>query len=145
MNLSIFSFGRGRKKSQNLEDVQEASYSTDAILEEIDSEEKMDRNSGGKWLNYFIAAICLACAAFHLYTSGFGLLEVIKQRSLHLAFMLVLCYLLYPAKRGEKGGKISALDICLAVLAGVSAMFVIIFYDEFVCTTSLCGALVSAH
>lgn len=120
------------KEEQRLEDKKEKSSSTNAILEEIDSEENIDNNNNSKWLNYLIDAICLACAAFHIYTSGFGLLEVIKQRSIHLAFMLILCYLLYPASKKKRGSKTSVLDICLAILAGFSALFVIIFYDEFV-------------
>ena len=38
-----------------------------------------------------------AATLFHLYTAGFGFFEPREQRSIHLAFLLPLAFLLYPA------------------------------------------------
>lgn len=42
-----------------------------------------------------IASILLSI--FHLYTAGFGLLPPMQQRTFHLAFILFLVFLLFPA------------------------------------------------
>jgi TRAP transporter 4TM/12TM fusion protein len=44
-------------------------------------------------------------ALFHLYTSGFGRFPALQQRSIHLAFALILTFFVYPfRKKGENGG-----------------------------------------
>ena len=42
-------------------------------------------------------------ASFHLYTAAFGLLDAVLQRSIHLAFALVLLLLIYPHLRLGSG------------------------------------------
>ena len=45
-------------------------------------------------------ALCVAMSLFHLYTAGIGLLQTPVQRAVHVGFVLVLVFLLYPLKRG---------------------------------------------
>jgi len=83
--------------------------------------------------NYFIVVIIgLSMSLFHLYTAGFGLLEAILQRSIHLSFALSLSFLLYPAKRGKKEETIPIYDYIFAFIGASSAAYIPIFYHELV-------------
>ena len=44
-----------------------------------------------------LITVCVTLSLFHLYTAGFGLLPPMKQRVFHLAFILFLVFLLFPA------------------------------------------------
>ena len=49
-----------------------------------------------------IASVLLILSSlFALYTSGFGLLSAMAQRSIHWLFMIVCIFLLYPVKKGK--------------------------------------------
>lgn len=63
--------------------------------------------SGGK-VALFISITAVAMAAFHLYTAGFGRFPALQQRSIHLAFALVLTFYLYPVRKKALPGKWSA-------------------------------------
>lgn len=53
------------------------------------------------WYAAMVTVLAVALSAFHIYTSGFGLLLAIKQRAIHLAFVLFLVYILYPQEKGS--------------------------------------------
>ena len=62
--------------------------------------------------------VLVASSLFALYTSGFGLLSALTQRTLHWAFMASAIFLIYPIRKKKK---INWLDIFLAACAaGVS-------------------------
>ncbi len=96
------------------------------------SQEDNIRDSKSKVVTIAVSAVALACAAFHLYTSGFGLLESMKQRAIHLAFMMFLVFLLYPARKKDAKKGPSPLDILFALAGSLSALMVVIFYDNFI-------------
>jgi len=45
---------------------------------------------------------CIALSLFHIYTSGFGLLNEVMHRSLHMSFIMPLVFLLFPRQRAEQ-------------------------------------------
>ncbi len=49
------------------------------------------------------ASVAVAMSLFHLYTAGFGTLLALKQRAVHLGFVFVLVFLLYPLRRRHAG------------------------------------------
>ena len=64
--------------------------------------------------------ILVASSLFALYTSGFGLLSALTQRTIHWAFMASAIFLLYPLR---KKGRFHWFDILLALgAAGVSLL-----------------------
>jgi TRAP transporter 4TM/12TM fusion protein len=74
-----------------------------------------------------ISAAVVATAAglmslFHLYTARFGTFEALRQRSAHLAFVMVLVYLLYPLRRRGAAATRFALPDVLFAAASVSLM-----------------------
>lgn len=61
-----------------------------------------------------ITALSIAMGLFHFYTAGFGILEPLKQRTIHLTFALVLAFLLYPAP-SRKGQGTNWWDVFLSI------------------------------
>ena len=62
-----------------------------------------EKVSGGK-AALLITLAAVAMASFHLYTAGFGRFPALQQRSIHLAFALILTFYLYPVrKKGDSG------------------------------------------
>ena len=47
---------------------------------------------------WIVAGLLLALSVFHYYTAGFGLLAEQTHRGIHLAFVLGLIFLVFPAR-----------------------------------------------
>ena len=63
-----------------------------------------------------VASILLIASSFFaLYTSGFGLLSAMTQRSVHWFFMIVAIFLLYPMRKSREVGVV---DLLLAYFDG---------------------------
>jgi TRAP transporter 4TM/12TM fusion protein len=70
-----------------------------------------------------IAVIGISLSLFQLYTAGLQPLGLFFQRPIHLGFVLVLCFLIYPVfgrhkPRGALGWTIDGLLIVLSILVG---------------------------
>ncbi|SJZ53569.1 TRAP transporter permease [Selenihalanaerobacter shriftii] len=80
-----------------------------------------------------ITIIAVGMSLFHLYTAGFGVLLALKQRAVHLGFILVLIFLLYPAKKKWMDNKkILIMDYILAILGAVVSGYILVNYMELV-------------
>jgi len=71
-----------------------------------------------------IAVVGIILSLFHLYAAGLQPLGLFFQRPIHLGFILVLCFLIYPVwgrhrARGVLGWAIDGALICCGVLVGV--------------------------
>ena len=99
------------------------------VLEKADSEARF-RKFTGKWA-LAITVIAVAMSAFHLYTSGFGTLMAMKQRSVHLGFLVLLTFLLYPGSKKAPRGRPSAVDYLWLVLSLVSSLYIFFAFDAF--------------
>lgn len=105
------------------------------VLEKYSREEVVRKGTG--WYTLVISAIALLMAIFHLYTSGFGLLETMRQRPIHLMFVMVLVFLMYPAgKKGENKGP-SVIDVGLSLLALVATGYVVLGYKGFLARSGI--------
>ena len=92
------------------------------LMRKYDTEARF-RTPGG-WQLKLITILAIAMSCFHFYTAGQGLLPAQKQGAVHLAFTLVLVFLLYPIKGDmPKNTKVPFYDICLAILAAVTVRF----------------------
>lgn len=76
-----------------------------------------------------ITVIAVAMSLFHLYTAGFGVLEAIKQRSLHLTFVLVLIFMLYPATKKSPKNMITLIDSIMIGLSLFVGTYIVTQYD----------------
>jgi len=79
---------------------QDQTIDLEEIIRQYDTESQYRTLIG--WQNAFIVAVACAMSLFHLYTAGFGLLLAMKQRAVHLAFVLFLTFLLYPATKSRQ-------------------------------------------
>jgi len=91
----------------------------DAIMAKYDKESSYRRLRGKQMKIVSVIAVLFSC--FQLYTAIFGILPAQLQRSIHLAFVFVLVYLLYPAGKKSNRDRFGWKDICMATAgAGVT-------------------------
>ncbi|MFW5790038.1 MAG: TRAP transporter permease [Bacillota bacterium] len=96
--------------------------------EDIEKEIASMRNIRGFWAK-FAAFIAIAVSTFHFYTSGFGLLISFEQRSVHLALLMVLAFVMYPFKDSDKD-KVPWYDILLAALGSIACLYIFFNHHE---------------
>jgi TRAP transporter 4TM/12TM fusion protein len=79
--------------------------------------EREQRNSV-TGLGWVAAIVALLFSTFHLYTAFFGILPELYQRIVHLGFVLVVTFLMYPAIKGHVVNRIlSGMDILLVFVS----------------------------
>ncbi|MDI7259487.1 MAG: TRAP transporter permease [Thermodesulfobacteriota bacterium] len=83
-------------------------------------------------LFYISAGIAFAMSCFQLYTAAFGTLTGMLQRSVHLCFAMILCFLFYPMTKKAKTKTIPIYDLVFAVLGGWAAIYITVFYADLV-------------
>jgi TRAP transporter 4TM/12TM fusion protein len=94
------------------------------LMRKYDTEARFRTPPG--WQLKLIVALCVAMSCFHFYTAGFGLLPAQKQGAVHLAFVLILVFLLYPIKSSlPKNSKIPIYDFALAALAALPLIYLV--------------------
>ncbi|MBI4878397.1 MAG: TRAP transporter permease [Planctomycetes bacterium] len=81
------------------------------------------------------AAACLAIllSVFQLWTAGFGVLTALVQRSVHLALILALAFLLRPPFKGARRDRLTpwlVLDVVLVLASFGCCAYVVVFLDE---------------
>ena len=72
----------------------------------------------------FILVCSILLVIFQVYTAGWGVLDDALQRSIHLSFVLMLCFLLKPAYKGQALDKVPWYDICFSLIAAAACMYV---------------------
>lgn len=84
------------------------------------------------WQAKLITVIAVSMSIFHFYTSGFGLLLALQQGAVHLAFVMGLVFLLYPARKSSPKNKIPMTDYALAAVAAYSSLYLVINFHTLV-------------
>ncbi|NLY50488.1 MAG: TRAP transporter large permease subunit, partial [Firmicutes bacterium] len=102
------------------------------IKAQVDLESKFRRLTGF-WAT-LIKLVAIGMSLFQLYTAIFGVLPAQKQRTIHLAFALVLVFLLYPnprkAKTADDMRSMYWFDVILALLGlGVNVYWLLNYQD----------------
>jgi len=95
-----------------------------------DTGEAEPRPLKGIWFK-FVSLIAILLSIFQLYTAWAGAFPNLIQRSIHLAFVLVLAFSLYPwsQKRSPKE-RFSFPDSVLVVLSLIACIFIVLNYDR---------------
>jgi TRAP transporter 4TM/12TM fusion protein len=80
-----------------------------------------------------VAAVAIAWSIFQLSIASFWILDTVTVRSIHLSFALFLAFLMYPAGKGRSSGPsaqggTSSLDLVLAVMGSVAALYITLDY-----------------
>jgi len=123
------------KDTDHLESSNKKQIDLDELRRQFDTEARHRELLG--WQAMLITVIAVAMSLFHLYTSGFGLLLAMKQLATHLAFVLVLVFLLYPFSQKSAKGKIPWHDFIIAGLALFATMYMVINFEEMVLRAGL--------
>jgi TRAP transporter 4TM/12TM fusion protein len=91
-----------------------------------------------------IVVIAIAMSAYHLYTGYFGAPEALLHRSIHLLFVLVLIFFLFPLSTKEWGKKFRWTDGILIFLTLASIVYLFINYEYMVTRYQYVHPLTSA-
>lgn len=79
-----------------------------------------------------IAALALAFSAYQLYTAAFSPLSSLVMRSLHVGFLLLLTFCLFPAWYGASRARVAWYDWLLGAGAGALAFYHWVFEAELI-------------
>lgn len=79
-----------------------------------------------------ILIVALALTFFHLYTSGISMFGAWMQRDIHLTFILVIVFLIFPFARKGQQDEASVLDYCLIALALASGAYILLYNQDIV-------------
>ncbi|GAA3705903.1 TRAP transporter permease [Oceanisphaera sediminis] len=84
-----------------------------------------------------IAGLALCWSLFQLWIAsplpfifGFGVLNNTETRSIHLAFALLLAFLVFPAFNKSPRNRVPLLDIVLGLIAAAAAAYLFVFYQD---------------
>jgi TRAP transporter 4TM/12TM fusion protein len=102
-----------------------------AILQEYDKEANY-RVFERKGLRLLVSVLAVAFALYHLYAAYAIPFVTLKHRSLHVAIVLCLIFLLYPGWKKASRKTLSLLDALLAVVSLSTAGYIFFFYLEIV-------------
>ena len=116
-------------------DLQKAEYEVlhDGVIdknleEEILTELEGQRNFKSGPLYWLIALVAFTWSVYQLYVTFFPINSTLV-RSTHLAFAMVLAFLIYPiVKKPKQLKKISILDYIFAIVGGLGAAYIAIDY-----------------
>lgn len=97
------------------------------ILQKYDSESRF-RTFSNKYIILLVSFIAIAFSLYHLYTSAFGAPATLKHRSLHVAIVLTLIFLLYPARRTADRTSLVWYDLFLAIISLSTTLYIFIDY-----------------
>jgi len=91
-----------------------------------------------------IAVIAMAMSAYHLYTGYFGAPEALLHRSIHLLFVLVLIFFLFPLSTKERVKNFRWMDGILILLTLVSIGHLFVNYEYMITRYQYVHPLTSA-
>ena len=98
------------------------------LTEEVEEVKSAVRTLRGGWQTaVYITAVFMSL--FHIWVNSFGVMPGIYRNAVHLGFILILIFFLYPASK-RCPQKFTSLDIILAVLSGIVALYILLFEEE---------------
>ena len=89
------------------------------------------RKLTGFW-DKFVKVLSVALILFQMYTIGVRQFSDIIQRSVHLAFVLTLVFILKPMRKGKCLDHVPWYDILFAVLSAACCIYVTMIYSTIV-------------
>ena len=93
------------------------------IIRKLDKESATRKFTNPLMKKIFFGA-CLLVSCYHLYTAAFGPPVTLVHRSLHVAMILALGFLMYPAGKKSDMTKPSILDWLLAALSFAAPIYI---------------------
>lgn len=115
----------------NEEEIRLNEEKAQAILQEYDKEAGY-RTFSKKWLRILVSVIAVSFALYHMYAAYAMPFVTLKHRSLHVAIVLCLIFLLYPGWKKASRKTLSLLDAILAVVSLGTAGYIFLYYLDIV-------------
>lgn len=116
----------------------DAASERERIAEEVFERIETGRTVGPS-LGLVIGIICFLWTVFQIwiaspfpFMTGFALITGVPARSVHLAFGLILTFLIFPSRKSHRTDQIPWYDIALAVTAGVCTSYIFLGWDGLV-------------
>ena len=88
-------------------------------------------------MSWIIAGLALIWSLFQLWIAsplpfslGIGVLNDTETRSIHLAFAILLAYLVFPAMRSSPRDRVPLADIALGLVGAAVASYLFVMYQE---------------
>jgi len=102
--------------------------SDNSLKEEVDEVKSVVRTLPGAWqtTTYAIAVIM---SLFHIWVNTFGVMPGIYRNAVHMGFVLILVFFLYPISKRHPQRFIT-LDVILSFLAAIVAIYILLFEEE---------------
>ena len=113
---------------------------------EVVARETGEIELSGHWQT-LVGLLLIGWSSFQVYLSsglgprleqlvGFGIINDIYARAIHLFFGSVLCFLIYPARNQTKTrDRIPAFDLVIAGIVGLACIWQAVFFSEIIGTT----------
>lgn len=93
----------------------------------VEEKETGGRNPGG-WVKWAIFALAIGWSIFQLSIASVLVMDASRARAVHLAFALVLTYLVFPARRRSASDHIPWYDYAAAVLSAFTVLYLVADY-----------------
>ena len=82
------------------------------------------------WTDHALTAVAVAMSLFHLYAAQ-AVIPAQILRAIHVAFVLFLCFLLFPAAKRFRD-RIQWFDVLLSLLGVATIAYLLIDFDDFI-------------
>jgi len=80
----------------------------------------------------FILIFSVFSALIHIWYNSFGLIDILKKNSIHLALMMGIIFLTRPASKISPKEKPSLMDWMLFLLSLLCGIYFVFYYDRFI-------------
>lgn len=77
-----------------------------------------------------VAVFAILFSVFQIYANSIGIIQEIHRNAIHLGFLLVLSFLLFPGNKKSSTHKFSLWDIFLAIGGVIVGLYIVIFYKD---------------
>lgn len=103
----------------------------DKVVEKFDVESQYRKYPKTSRWGIIVSAVAIAMSLYQLWLASFGVLPAIKMRAIHLTFILVLIFLLFPTGRRSRRDRPTVLDFILAAGSIAAGAYIVWRYDAF--------------
>lgn len=92
-------------------------------------DEKASQRSLSGVSGKLVLIVAVSMSLFHLYTAGYMVFTAMVQRSIHLAFVLALIFLLFPATARSSRKSVPLTDWALIALSTVACLYITVNWE----------------
>jgi TRAP transporter 4TM/12TM fusion protein len=98
----------------------------DKVLSKAFKFEKKERELTG-WQGIAASGVAVVMSLFQIWVNSIGILTDIHRNAVHLGFLLILTFLLYPSRKTAPKRRFTGSDVFLAILGGAVCLYILLF------------------